>query len=137
MTNESSNNEIKELAPYILLQPYHNSITIGKDIVKSLGFPKYVCLRINEQTNSFAIIPCDPDAALSFKVPERLFETHHCVFRLNSKPFMVNLIMKYNLDPANVYTCKGIYSKKVNAVIVRLDAENLQVRNSFSSTESN
>ena len=136
MTNENPNTEIKELAPYILLQPYRDTITIGKDTVKILGFPKHVCLRINEQTNSFAIIPCEPEAQLSFKVPDKLFTNHHCVFRLRSKQFMTNIILKNNLDPNLVYTCKGIYSKKVNAVIVSLNAENLQVLNAVMPSEN-
>lgn len=104
--------------------------------MKILGFPKHVCLRINEQTNSFAIIPCEPEAQLSFKVPDKLFTNHHCVFRLRSKQFMTNIILKNNLDPNLVYTCKGIYSKKVNAVIVSLNAENLQVLNAVMPSEN-
>lgn len=128
---ENTNSSIKELAPYILLQPHHNRITIGKDIVKSLGYPKYVCLRINEKNNSFAIFPCDANDVMSFKVPERLLTDHRCVFRLHSKQFLTHLTNKYNLDESCVYGCKGIYSQKLNAVIVSLSEENLQVQNQF------
>ena len=135
--NDNSTGAIKELSPYILLQPYRSTITISKDIIKSLGYPKHVCLRINEQTNSFAIIPCKPEDALSFKVPDKLFIDHHCVFRLTSKQFMLNLILKHNLEVTHVYACKGIYSQKMNAVIVSLNKDNLQVQNIITIPENN
>ena len=78
MNNQETNNSsFKDLVPYILIQPYRYTITIGKDIVRALGFPKYVGLRINEINNSFAIIPCKEHDVMSFKVPERLLSDHH------------------------------------------------------------
>ena len=129
MINQETNNTVKELMPYILIQPYKYTITIGKDIVRALGFPKYVCLRINESSNSFAIIPCEEHDVMSFKVPERLLSDHHSVFRINSKQFVLNLILKYDLDVSCVYGCRGAYGQKVNAVIVSLNKENIEVRN--------
>ena len=131
MNNSDKPTTAKVLSPYILLQPYQNGITISKGVVKCLGFPTHICLRINERTNSFAIIPCEPDDVMSFKVPEKLLTDHHCVFRIHSKQFMYNLVLKYDLDLANVYTCKGIYSQKMNAVIFSLEPENLQIGNSI------
>lgn len=129
MINQETNNTVKELMPYILIQPYKYTITIGKDIVRALGFPKYVCLRINESSNSFAIIPCEEHDVMSFKVPERLLSDHHTVFRINSKQFVLNLILKYDLDVSCVYGCRGAYGQRVNAVIVSLNKENIEVRN--------
>ena len=129
MINQEANNTVKELMPYILIQPYKYTITIGKDIVRALGFPKHVCLRINESSNSFAIIPCEEHDVMSFKVPERLLSDHHTVFRINSKQFVLNLILKYDLDVSCVYGCRGAYGQKVNAVIVSLNKENIEIRN--------
>lgn len=129
MINQETNNTVKELMPYILIQPYKYTITIGKDIVRALGFPKYVCLRINESSNSFAVIPCEEHDVMSFKVPERLLSDHHTVFRINSKQFVLNLILKYDLDVSCVYGCRGAYGQKVNAVIVSLNKENIEIRN--------
>lgn len=129
INQETNNTAVKELSPYILIQPYKYTITIGKDIVRALGFPKYVCLRINESSNSFAIIPCEEHDVMSFKVPERLLSDHHTVFRINSKQFVLNLILKYDLDVSCVYGCRGAYGQKVNAVIVNLSKENIEVRN--------
>lgn len=137
MSNNDNTNSVKILSPYILLQPYQNGITISKDVVKCLGFPTHICLRINEITNSFAIIPCEQDDVMSFKVPEKLLTDNHCVFRIHSKRFMLNLILKYDLDIKNVYTCKGIYSQKLNAVIFSLEQENLQIGNTIMAGKNN
>ena len=124
-----------ELSPYILIQPYKNSLTIGKDIIKSLGYPKHVCLRINESNRSFAIIPCEANDVMSFKIPDKLFTDSKCVFRIKSKSFLISLILKYNLEPTCVYSCKGVYSKKLNAVIVSLDESNLDLYNIIEPQE--
>lgn len=102
----------------------------------SLPFPQHICLRTNEQTNSFAIIPCEADDVMSFKVPEKLLTDSHCVFRIYSKQFLSHLIYKYNLDSSCVYGCKGIYSQKLNAIIVSLQEENLQVQNQISRPQN-
>lgn len=129
MSRPAYSSKANELSPYILIQPYRCSLTIGKDIIKSLGYPKHVCLRINETNRSFAIIPCEANDVMSFKIPEKLFTDSKCVFRINSKSFLISLVLKYNLDPTCVYSCKGVYCKKLNAVIVSLDESNLDLYN--------
>lgn len=74
-------------------------------------------------------IPCEEHDVMSFKVPERLLSDHHTVFRINSKQFVLNLILKYDLDVSCVYGCRGAYGQKVNAVIVSLNKENIEVKN--------
>ena len=59
----------------------------------------------------------------------QLFTDSKCVFRIKSKSFLISLILKYNLEPTCVYSCKGVYSKKLNAVIVSLDESNLDLYN--------
>ena len=127
--NETSPTTSKELYPYILFQPYSYKITIGKDIVRGLGFPTHVCLRINESTNSVAVMPCEPEDVMSFKVPDNLFTDHHTVFRISSKQFILNLLLKYDLDPAYNYEYKGIISEKLKAAIFSLSEENLTKKN--------
>lgn len=118
----------RELYPYILLQPYDSKITIGKDIIRSLGFPTHISLRINEATHSVAIIPCKPEDVMSFKVPAKLFTDHHCTFRIYSKLFLMTLLLNYDLDPTFNYEYKGIYSEKMNAVIFSLEQSNVTVK---------
>ena len=72
---------------------------------------------------------------MSFKIPEKLFTDSKCVFRIHSKSFILNLLLKYNLDPTVVYSCKGIYSQKLNAVIVSLEESNLELYNIIDPQE--
>ena len=135
MSRPAYSSKSNELSPYILIQSYRSSLTISKDIIKSLGYPKHVCLRINESNRSFAIIPCEANDVMSFKIPEKLFTDSKCVFRIHSKSFILNLLLKYNLDPTVVYSCKGIYSQKLNAVIVSLEESNLELYNIIAPQE--
>ena len=114
MSRPAYSSKANELSPYILIQPYRCSLTIGKDIIKSLGYPKHVCLRINESNRSFAIIPCEANDVISFKIPERLFTDHKCVFRINSKSFLISLVLKYNLEPTCVYLLNLVFFMHVN-----------------------
>ena len=45
------------------------------------------------------------------------------------KSFLISLVLKYNLEPTCVYSCKDVYSQKLNAVIVSLDESNLDLYN--------
>ena len=65
---------------------------------------------------------------LDKKVEEDLIAENQRL-RINSKSFLISLVLKYNLDPTCVYSCKGVYSKKLNAVIVSLDESNLDLYN--------
>ena len=49
---------------------------------------------------------------------------------------MYNLRIKYNLDISSIYGCKGIYSQKLNAVIVDLHEDNLKVTNTIIIPEN-
>lgn len=127
MNNEAAATN-KALFPYILIQPYRLSVTIGKDVVKCLGFPTYLSLRINEQKNTLALIPCEEKSVLSFKVPEKLLTDHHTVFRINSKSFVMTLLTMCGLSENCIYECKGVFSEKVNAVIFSLDKSGMKER---------
>ena len=56
-------------------------------------------------------------------------------FRIKSKSFLISLILKYNLEPTCVYSCKGVYSQKLNAVIASLDESNLDLYNIIEPQE--
>ena len=61
--------------------------------------------------------------------PNAIFKPAKPAPNINSKSFLISLVLKYNLDPTCVYSCKGVYSKKLNAVIVSLDESNLDLYN--------
>lgn len=129
--NDELKTKDRQLVPYVLIQPYHSCITIGKGLVKCLGNPKYIALRINISNDTFAIIPCEEHDPLSFKVPDKLLIDHHCVFRLNSKQFVTSLVLNYGLDTDCIYGYNGFYHEKLNAVIVSLGENNLRKVNSL------
>ena len=85
----------------------------------------------NPQSNALQIF-----ATVSVEILSPLFNLTRvyllkCVFRIKSKSFLISLILKYNLEPTCVYSCKGVYSKKLNAVIVSLDESNLDLYNNI------
>lgn len=117
----------KKLSPYILIQGYRNTITIGKDIIRLLGFPEYICFRINETNNSIILFPCASEDVMSFKVPEKLLFDHHCVFRIHSKKFVHGVVSNNNLDNNIVYSFGGVYLEGQNVILVNLSAENCRI----------
>ena len=42
-------------------------ISVGKDIIRSLGRPSYICIRINSAFNSVLFKPCEEHDPMSFK----------------------------------------------------------------------
>ena len=64
-------------------------------------------------------IPCEAKDVMSFKTPEKLFIDSKCVFRIYSKGFMINLLLKYNLDPTFVYSCKMLRPVNIRRLILK------------------
>lgn len=58
-----------------------------KDVVRLLGMPAYVYLKVNKEMDSFIVMPGKPKEYMSFKVPER-FAMDKDVKRLISKSFI-------------------------------------------------
>lgn len=92
--------------------------SFGKDIIRVLGEPDYVCIRINKNYDSILVKPCESKDPMSFKVPERLLTNHHCVFRVNSKSFVQSLLLANSIEIDNTYYFSGIYCPEHNSVII-------------------
>lgn len=92
--------------------------SFGKDIVRVLGNPAYICIRINKDYDSILVKPCEPKDPMSFKVPARLLTNHHCVFRVNSKSFIHSLLTANSIDSNKTYYFSGIYCPEHNSVII-------------------
>lgn len=56
-------------------------ISVGKDIIRSLGRPSYICIRINSAFNSVLFKPCEEHDPMSFKVPEKLLSVTDVLLR--------------------------------------------------------
>ena len=84
MSNGEKSATAKTLSLILTIKSLRNKIYVGKDIVRVLGAPRYVCVKINEDMSSLAIQPGDEKEYMSFKVPEKLFLSHKCEFTINS-----------------------------------------------------
>lgn len=104
----------------ITLQGLKGCINIGKDIVRVLGAPAYICLRIAKDQSSIALKACEETDVMSFKVPEKLLFDRHCNLRIFSKRFVCDIMTANGMDTLRTYPITGVYSDKENVVIVPL-----------------
>lgn len=123
---ENTLNENNKDKMYILIQCKHFTITIGKDILRNLGFPTHICFRVNSASNSFIILPCKAEDAMSFKVPDDIYLNHHTIMRIRSKAFLSHIIETNNFDSELVYSYGAHFIKEKNTVLVNLLPENLR-----------
>ena len=118
MDNQLSDdlNHVIELS----VQGAKNCISVGKGVIRALGKPSHISLKISDTNDSISVFPCDEDDVMSFRVPAKLFTDHRCVMRIYSKRF-VQGIMKYNdLDISRTYTLSGEYLKNKNITVFSL-----------------
>lgn len=109
----------------ITLLGYRNAINIGKDVIRHLGSPSFICLKINEESDKLIITPCAEKEVLSFKVPDKLFVNRSCALRVYSKQF-VHTIMECNgMEHDLTYIVSGYYSEKQNVVCFDLREKRL------------
>lgn len=108
--------EMKHLELFFLGK--HDQISVGKDIVRLLGKPKYVCIRVDKMYKSILLRPCESSDPMSFKVPDNLFDDASNVFRIRSKEFVEFILQVNGLEPKQSYSFKGKYLAEHNSVIV-------------------
>lgn len=127
----------REVRVGISIQGYHRTVCIGKDVIRLLGTPSHVSLRINENGSRIVIEPCAADDVMSFKVPEKLFSDHRCVFRITSKQFVHSIMELNGMDMMLSYTIPGMYSEKQNVACFDLSQHCLHEsrRNNSKSAE--
>ena len=95
-------------------------INIGKDVVRVLGVPQYVCIKVNEDLSSIAVLPCEEKEYMSVKVPEKLFTDKKSKLRITSKSYVNQLLTTNGMDPAGTYVFQGVLSGNSNAVVFNL-----------------
>lgn len=105
----------------ISLSGKRKEIHISKDVVRLLGTPAYLCLKVNKERNSIAVMPCPGKEYMSFKVPKDIQFGNMVSMRVCSKPF-VDLILDANGYKNNcTYQVSGAYSEKNNAVVFNME----------------
>ena len=53
-------------------------MNVGKDVIRILGSPAYICVLQRKDRKSIAITPCAAEHPMSFKVPGRLLTDGQC-----------------------------------------------------------
>ncbi len=102
------------------LQGARNCISIGKGVIRALGEPSHVSLKISDNHDSLSVFPCDEDDVMAFRVPVKLLVDHHCVMRINSKRFVHGIMRSNGLDVTRTYTLSGEYLKDKNIAVFSL-----------------
>ena len=102
------------------LQGARNCISVGKGVIRALGEPSHVSLKISDNHDSLSVFPCDEDDVMAFRVPVKLLIDHHCVMRINSKRFVHGIMISNNMDITRTYTLSGEYLKDMNTCVFSL-----------------
>lgn len=95
-------------------------IHIGKDVVRLLRAPKYLCLKINKAMDSIAVMPCPGKEYMSFKVPDGILLGKHVSMRVVSSAFVEKILAVNGYKNNNTYQITGTYLEKNNAVIFNM-----------------
>lgn len=95
-------------------------IYIGKDILRLLGAPKFICLKINKGMDSFIISPCEGKEFMSFKVPEDIMSNPNKKMRVFSRSFVSGILIMNGMSDEATYKITGTYLEKNNAVVFKM-----------------
>jgi len=95
-------------------------INIGKDVLRVLGAPENVCLKVSQGMDSFVVMPCEEKDALSFHVPDDFMCNSRRQMKVTSRSFVTGLLAMNDLETEHTYKISGTYSEKNNAVIFNM-----------------
>ena len=110
------------------VQGARNCISIGKGVIRALGKPSHISLKISDSHDSISVFPCDEDDVMAFRVPTKLLSDHKCVMRINSKRFVHGIMKSNDLDTSRTYTLSGEYLKDKNTAVFSL-VDGVTIRN--------
>lgn len=96
------------------------AIHIGKDVMRVLGAPAYICIKVNKNMDSIIIAPCEGRETLSFKVPDNIYFTNRVQMRVTSQSFVMGLMTRNDMDLLHTFKIEGTYYEEDNVVIFHL-----------------
>ena len=108
------------LCPRITIDGRQDCISIGRDVIRVLGYPEYISILKNDLQNTIAITQSQSREVLSFKVPDGFPDGRRKMFRVYSHAFTSGLMDAYELDRSKSYSFVGQYIKDFDAVIFSL-----------------
>ena len=95
-------------------------IHIGKDVLRVIGTPSHICLKINKEMDPFAVMPCEPAEPMAFKLPEDIMLNTRKQMKVTSQSFVIGLLPINGLGSEYTYKISGIYSENNNAVFFNM-----------------
>ncbi len=95
-------------------------INIGKDVLRVLGAPENVCLKVSQGMESFVVMPCGEKDVLSFHVPDDFMSNSRRQMKVTSRSFVTGLLAMNDLETDHTYKISGAYSEKNNVVIFNM-----------------
>ena len=95
-------------------------ISVSKGVIKALGKPSHVSIKISDNHDSLSVFPCDEDDVMAFRVPVKLFTDHKCVMRINSKRFVHGIMKTNQMDISKTYVLSGEYLEEKNTAVFSL-----------------
>ena len=104
----------------ISLYGRQNIIQTGKDVVRVLGVPPYISIRINPEMDFILVEPAEEKHKLSFKVADDICFNKNRQVIISSASFVIGFMVKNNLDLSETYQIDGIYSEKNNAAVFQM-----------------
>ena len=118
------------------LQGARCCISIGKGVIKALGKPSHVSIKISDSHDSLSVFPCDEDDVMAFRVPLKLFTDHRCVMRINSKQFVHGIMRTNQMDTSKTYVLSGEFLEEKNTAVFSL-VEGVSLRELLRRYERN
>lgn len=97
-----------------------NSVSVGKDVLRVIGAPTHICIKINQGMDSFLVMPCSEKDPMSFRVPDNINFDGHKQMTVTSQSFVIGLLAMNDLDFNCTYRIIGTYSEKNNAVVFNM-----------------
>ena len=117
--------EKDEYCPRITIDGRQDCISIGRDVIRVLGYPGYVSILRNDLQKTIAIKQSESREVLSFKVPEGFPDEGRRMFRIYSQAFTREILELYELDATKSHAFKGTYVKEYDAVVFSLSNNRL------------
>ena len=111
----------KSIVPSISIDGKQFCINVGRDVIRALKYPDYICILESDSQNAIAITPCDESVVLSFHVPEGFPEDRKRKFRIYSQKLVSEIFDHCKLQAGRRYTLKGGLDDSMNAVVFHLD----------------
>lgn len=129
-------NDHKPIELSISILAKFRTIRVHKNVIRALKNPEFVCLRVNEDMSSIAILPCESSDLMSFRVPDGLLENQRTEMRIYSKSFIQTILSRNGLDTQASYSLHGKFLEGSNAIIFSFSEDEIIKRESLDIPDS-